>query len=176
MPRFGPALVAALLPLALCADDSKDDKKPVAFASKEGRFSVALPARPAEKSNKLKTPAGEVPIHMFLVDLKDRAFVVSYNDYPAVDADAQKVLAGVIEGNAKGVKGKVAASEAFAFGKKEYPGRAATIEFGGEKKQVYRVRAYLAGKRLYQVIALGPDDFARSKPVDEFFRSFAIQE
>jgi hypothetical protein len=178
MTRFGPVLLVALFPLALCAEDKKEEKKGITFTSKEGKFSVALPDKPTEKTSQLKVGTMEAELHMFLLDQKDRAYIVSYNDYPAgsADADTNKVLQAVIDGSAKSSKGKVVSNEKIKIGKKEYPGRDVRIEFGGEKKMIYRAQVYLVGARLYQVVALGPDEFTKSKDVDEYFKSFAIEE
>lgn len=182
MTRLAPLLLIALFPAALFAEDKKeekkDDPKSVVFASKDGKFTVTVPAKPTEKTNKVKIGAGEVEVHLFTVDQKDRAYIVSYTDYPPgrLDPDAEKVLAGVIDGNAKSLKGKVVADEKITIGKKKYPGHEIKIEFGGEKKSLYRARVYLVGARLYQVVALGPDEFAKSKAVDDYLKSFVLEE
>ena len=181
MTRFCALLIAFALPLALCAQDKKDekkeDKKGVDFTSKEGKFSVTLPSKPKEQSNKIPTDAGEVDAHMFLVDLKDRAYLVSYNDYKAgsVGANTEKVLGGVVDGSARGVKGKLVKDEKITLGEKKYPGHDITIELPGNQG-FYRAKVYLVGDRLYQVVALGPDEFIKSKPVEEYFKSFKLAE
>ncbi len=177
MIRFGSVLLVALAPFAFAAEDKKDEKKVAPFAPKDGRFSVAFPDKPTEKTNKIATAGGEVAVYIFTVDQKDKALIVTYSDYPAgsVDADAEKVLTGVIDGNAKSLKGKVTANEKLTVGKKNHPGREVRIEFG-EKKQVYRARVYLVGARLYQVVALGSEEFAKSKAVDDYLKSFALVE
>jgi hypothetical protein len=173
MKRFGFALLVLLLPLALCAED----KKPVDFASKTGKFSVTLPEKPAEKTSKVPTDLGKLELHIFIVDQKDRAFLVTYSDYPpkTVGDNAEKLLAGVIEGNAKSLKGKVLSDEKITIGKGKYPGREVRIEMP-DKKGLYRARIYIVGDRLYQVVALGPDEFAKSKAVDDYMKSFTIEE
>jgi hypothetical protein len=181
MTRFGPVILIVLVPLSLYAQDKRDDKDEkqlVVFVSKEGKLSVSVPSKPLERTNKLKTAGGELEVHMFMIDQKDRAFIVSYTDYPAgsVDPDEKKTLAGVVDGNARAIKGRVASNEPITIGKKDYPGRAISIEFGGAKKQIYRARVYLVDNRLYQVVALGPDEFTKSQAVEAYFKSFAIQE
>ncbi len=170
MIRFCPAFVVLLFPLALWAEDNK----PVIFSTREGKFSVTVPEKPTEKTNKIKTAAGEIDAYLFVIDMKDRAYIVTYNDYKpgTVDKDSDKVLAGVIKGNADSLKGKVVSEEKITIGKKKHPGREIRIEFG--EKQIYRARVFLVGDRLYQVVALGPDEFTKSKPVEEYFKSFAI--
>ena len=173
MKRCAFTLLALLFPLALCAED----KKPTVFASKEGKFTVALPEKPSEKTSKVPTDAGQLELHIFVLDQKDRAYLVTYSDYPAgtVKDNADKVLTGVVEGNAKSLKGKVASEEKITIGKKKYPGREIRIEMD-DKKGLYRARVYLVGDRLYQVVALGPDEFAKGKAVDDYLKSFAIDE
>lgn len=176
MTRFGPALLAALVPLALVAQEKKDEPKLVPFASKAGKFAVALPGTPVEKVASAKAKSGDIPVNTFAVDLKDRAFIVTYTDLAAgsIDADANKFLSGVIERNVGHLKGKLAGDEKVTIGKGKHPARDVRIEYG--TKQAYRARVALVGTRLYQVVAIGPDDFTKSKTVDEFFKSFALDE
>ena len=179
MTRFAPALLVLAFPLALCAEDKKEDKKPTptALKSKEGKFSVAMPDKPTERTNKVKTDIGELDLHAFLVDQTDRALVVMYSDYPdgSVAANTDKVLAGCIEGNVKALKGKLLTEDKITTGKAKFPGREIRIEMP-DKKNTYRARLYLAGDRLYQVVVLGPDDFTKGKVVEDFLKSFAIDE
>jgi hypothetical protein len=182
MARFGPVLLVALFPLALCAEDKKDEKKdekkPVAFVSKEGKFSVTLPDKPLEKTAKVKVGDLDLDHHIFTVGQKDRAQLITYLDYTkeVIGADTDKFLSGAIERNTAFLKGKVVSDEKITFGKQKHPGRDIRIEYGGEKKQFYRARIVLAGNRLYQVVALGPDEFIKGKDADEYFKSFALEE
>jgi hypothetical protein len=181
MARFGPILLAALFPLALCADDKKeakkDEPKGITFASREGKFSVALPDKPKEDTKKVKVGDREVDHHIFTLSQKDRAQLITYIDYPkeTIGADADKFLAERLARNIAFLKGKVASEEKVTVGTQKYPGRDVVVEMP-DKKQSYRARIVLAGTRLYQVVALGPDEFTRSKAVDEYFKSFVIEQ
>jgi hypothetical protein len=169
--------VLALFVVASLAPGAEEPKL-VVLRSKEGKFSVTLPDKPAEKKTKVKTAVGEVDAYLFSVDQKDRgAYLVTYNDYPAksVGDGADKVLAGVIEANVKALKGKLASEEKITIGAKKHPGREVRIELP-DKKGLYRAKLYLVGDRLYQVVAFGPDDFAKSKAVDDYLKSFALDE
>ena len=170
---MAPALLVLLFPIALNAED----KKPEPFKSKEGKFSVAMSEKPKEQTNKVKTDVGEVDLHAFLVDQKDRAVVVMYSDYPAgsVAEKSEKVMAGCIEGNVKALKGKLLTEDKITIGKAKHPGREIRIEMP-DKKSIYRARLFIVGDRLYQVVALGPDDYTKTKAVDDFMKSFAIDE
>lgn len=173
MTRFSPALLVVLFPLALRAEA----EEPAAFKSKEGKFSVALPGKPVEKTNKVKIGDGEVEMHVFTLRQKDGVFAITYNDYAkaVVGDDPDKFLAGVVERNAANLKGKLVTDEKITTGKKKYPGRVIRVEMP-DKKGLYRARIFLAGERLYQVVALGPDEFAKSKAVDDYLNSFEIDE
>ncbi|QJW95830.1 hypothetical protein [Frigoriglobus tundricola] len=172
MTRFHSALLLLLLPAVLHAED-----KPPAFKSKEGRFSVALPDKPVEKVNEMKLGDTEVKMYVFSVAQKGRVFLVTYNDYPkaVIGEDGDKFLAGVVERNAANLKGKLIANEKIAIGKKKHPGHIVRIEMP-DSKGLYRARVFLAGDRLYQVVAFGPDEFAKSKAVDDYLNSFEIDE
>jgi hypothetical protein len=183
MIRFSCALLfAAVVPLAAPADDKKDpskeDKKPVAFSSKAGKFSVTLLAKPEEKSEKVKIGDKELEHHLFRVKLPDRAQVISYVDFPkaAIGDDKEKFVAGVVERNVGNLKGgKVTVNEKIALGKGKHPGRDVRVELAGQK-QLYRARVFLVGERLYQVVVLGPDEFVKGKEVDDYLNSFAVEE
>src|SRR5690348_9246442 len=133
MTRFSFALLVLLFPLALCAED----KKPVIFTSKEGKFTVAVPDKPSEKTSKVPTSAGQLELHIFTVDQKDHAYIFTYSDYTpgTVKNNADKLLATVVEGNVKSLKGKVVSDEKITIGK-SHPGRAVLIEMP-DKKGLY---------------------------------------
>ncbi len=166
-----------LVLLALCPLAAAEDKKPAPFVSKDGKFSVALPDAPKEKDAKAKFGDADVAVKMFVVGQKDRAFVVTYSDYPKdkIGPDREAFVAERVENNVSGLKGKVAANDKLTLGKDKHPGREVRVELA-DKKQLYRARAFLVGERLYQVVVLGPDEFARGKEADDFFASFAVNE
>ena len=174
MIRFSLAvLVAFLFSIASTADE-----KPAAFVSKDGKFTVALPDKPTDKSIKSKFGDADIAIRLFSVNQKDkgRAFVVSYTDYPkaAIGADADKFVAGRVDANVSPLKGKVLSNDKITLGKAKHPGREVRVELA-DKKQ-YRARVFLVGERVYQVVLLGPDEFVKSKEADDYFASFAVDE
>jgi hypothetical protein len=175
MTRFAPALLVIFFPLTVGAQDKKEPP----FQSKDGKFTVTLPAKPTEQTTKVPTDVGQLDMHMFIVDQKDRAYLVTYIDYPkgSVGDKADKVLDGVVDGNVKGTKGKLTSQDKITLtvGKKDYPGRAVTIAMP-DNKNVYRGRAFLVGDRLYQVVALGPDEFVKGDAVKGYLDSFKIDE
>jgi hypothetical protein len=174
MTRLAPALLILLFPVALIAED----KKPEPFKSKEGKFSVTMPEKPVSKTNKVKTDIGEVELHAFLVDQKDRAIVVMYSDYPAgsvAEGTVEKVLDGCVSGNVKALKAKLLSEDKISIGKAKHAGREIRVEMPNQQG-IYRARVFLVGDRLYQVVAMGPDDYTKTKAVEDFMNSFAIDE
>lgn len=173
MLRFS-FVILILCPLALRAED-----KPAPFASKEGKFSAALPGKPAERAVKVKYDGSDIEVKLFTVDQKDkgRAFVVTYSDYPKdkIGKDGEKFVADRLEGNVSGLKGKTVANDKLTLGKGKHPGREIRVELPA-KGQLYRARAFLVGERLYQVVVLGPEEFVKGKEADDFFTSFAVDE
>jgi hypothetical protein len=113
---------------------------------------------------------------MFLVDQPSKAYLVTYLDYPPRSAvnKEDKILDAVAEGNAKGIMGKLVSKENTTIGKKQHPGRKIDIE--SKQFGVYRARIFLVGDRLYQVVALGSEDFVNSKAVEAYFDSFSVDE
>src|ERR1700727_1338046 len=99
MYRSFCAILMLAIPFALSADDKKD--KPVTFQSKEGKFSVTLPKKPTESTNKVPSDIGELEMHMFLVDQSSKAYLVTYHDYPprSVVNKEDKILDAVAEGS-----------------------------------------------------------------------------
>jgi hypothetical protein len=79
------------------------------FAPAEGDFSVAMPTEPIKQTQKVATPAGEVPIVLFVVQQGAVAYMAAFNEYPPGVAigDPETVLNGVSAGAALNVKGKL---------------------------------------------------------------------
>ena len=174
MNRFCLVLLLALSPLALSAQDKKD----ASFVSKAGKFSINLPAKPTEKTTKVKVGDRDVDLHVFSISSqKDRAYVVTYSDYPKdkIGEDKDKFLAGVVERNVALLKGKVAAEEKVALGKAKHPGREVRVDLP-DKKQLYRARVYVVGDRVYQIVVLGPEELVKGKEIDEYLASFKVDE
>lgn len=183
MNRFCSALaLAVLIPFVVSAEDKKDEKKEekksVVFTSKAGKFSVTLPEKPTEKTNKVKVGDMDVDHFLFTVKQADRAQIVTYIDYPKmiIGGDKEKFIAGVVERNVENLKGGKAASNApITIGKGKHPGRDVRVELP-EQKRVYRLQAFLVGERVYQVVVLGPEEYVKSKEVDDFLKSFKVEE
>lgn len=160
---------AAFLPAALARPDAE------AYSPKDGGYTVKFPGKPAEVTQKPKTPAGELEVKLAVYSTgKGEAFVTAYNDVPggrAVPADkTAEFLAGVLNG-VKG-DGKVVKSEDTQFGEKKLPARSFTIE--KPKQQFMRGFILVADARVYQVMVIGSKSFTDGKVAKAFLDSFAL--
>ena len=174
MRHFLPLLIVTYVGVGVRAGDDKG----VVFTSEAGKFKVTMPAKPKTMTQQAPTVAGTLDVHLFIVDQKDRGFIASYTDYPkgsVTDANRQMTLDNVRDGNAKGVKGKLASEKKITLGKKKLEGREVLIVLPGGST-VYRARIFLAGDRLYQVVVIGPEMFAKSKAANAYLDSFQIDE
>jgi hypothetical protein len=172
-----------LLPLlfglvAVTGRAADDQPKSLVFLSEAGKFSVTLPAKPKKQTTKTPSAVGQLEVNLFLVDLNDKAFIASYTDYPkgtVTDANRQAVLDGVRNGNVKGGKGKLASETKITVGKEKLEGRELLIE-KADIKGFYRARILIRGDRLYQVIAIGAGDWAKTDTVTKYLDSFELEE
>jgi hypothetical protein len=160
-------LTAVVFVLFAAGVPAQDNKK---FESKEGKYSVGFPGKPAMTSNKV----GDIVLNVAAVEKGMGGFMVIYSDLPP---DAVKVAKpkDLLEGGQKGLidnfKAKVTSSKEFDFGKQKLPAR----EILAEKETIHlRIQIILAEARLYQVFIVGPKDMVTGKDADEFFKSFEI--
>lgn len=152
-----------------------------------GRFSVLMPGEPRETVQPLQTSVGFVELHSILVEDHDNAYLVMYADYPEA-AIAQHSPTAIL---AQVTASWLAEHRAEAVAPTD-------LELSGHPGQGLRyvlpnglqvqARAYLVGRRLYQIFALyAPSPTAASDPsttespqpitnpkVDQFFESFRL--
>jgi len=144
------------------------------FSSKAGRFSVLMPATPSEQKQEIATDAGPVQSVMFIAaGANNSAFIAAYADYPNAARDAEtsaKVVSGARDGILRNTKGKLINDKEISLDKSA--GRAFLIEQDGG--QFFNVRVYLVGKRLYQLIVVGPKAEATGADADKYLASFKL--
>jgi hypothetical protein len=153
-----------------CALTAAQDKTPEKYESKEGKYSVQFPGKPAKSTNK----AGGLELQIAMVQKGLGGFLVIHTDLPAETVKVAKpkdLLDGGQKGLADNFKAKVTSAKDFEFGKEKYPAR----ELVAEKDQLHlRFQIILADNRLYQVLVVGPKDLTAGKEADAFFKSFDI--
>jgi hypothetical protein len=157
------------------ADPPKDETKE--FVSKDWKFAVKFPDKPKEK-----TQDGPMGIKMtsFSIESKNGALVVGVADMPIGENETEQMtqerLDGSRDGAIKNVGGKFVSSDKITLGKQKYPGREYTATLTKPVEGQMKCKTYIVGKRLYQVIVMGTNDFATSKEADKFLESFRLIE
>ncbi len=163
--------LAVLLALASPALAQKGEP---AFAPKDGRYTARFGGTPREQSQGVATAVGELTTRTATFARPDgTALVVVYTDYPDAalkNVAPESLLAGARDG-LKGADGTLLSDEATPFGPGKLPSRTVVVDRG---KLVVRVRLVAAGRRLYQVMAVGTKDAVAGPAADAFFESFAL--
>jgi hypothetical protein len=163
-----PAVAAVSLALPAAVSAQPDWKE---YTWKAGGCSVLLPGAPTEQTRQV---GGGQTVHLLSAEVGKVAYVLSYAETPklakATAEDIEKAFAHARDQAVTQFKGKV-------IGEAErklngHPGREILIEAPG--LGVYRVRLYLVGPRLYQVIVLGPREVALGKESDRYLDSFRL--
>jgi hypothetical protein len=144
------------------------------FSSKAGRFTVLMPATPTEQKQEIDTDTGKVESVMFIAaGANSSAFIAAYADYPNAARSAEAatmVVSGARDGILRNTKGKLINDKEISLDKNT--GRAFLIEQDGG--QFFNVRVYLVGKRLYQLIVVGPKAEATGANADRYLTSFKL--
>ncbi len=140
-------------------------------------FSVASPQPLATEQETLETELGDIEIFSFTTEVEGVVYAVAYSDYPeaiAADLDPQRVLDGSRDGAVANVQGRLIQERAVTLG--EHPGRELTIEANPntEDRAQVRVRLYLVGSRLYQVLVVVPRDRPDPGTTEQFLESFTL--
>jgi hypothetical protein len=150
----------------------------VAFTSDDGNFRILLPTKPELQSQQVDTAAGTSTVNIYMTSVASGAYGVMYNDF-STDAvkkgGAKDMLASAMDGAAKKVGGKLAGSREIEVAGN--PGVDFAVQMPVQSNLpdggIYASRIFLAGDRLYQIIAVqaGKGDQAL---VSAFFDSFSL--
>ena len=144
------------------------------FTSKEGGFSVSLPAIPREKRQTVKGPKGAREVTIFVLEAKgDGSFVVSFSEFSPSEVKAgseEKRLSHARDGAVESTKGKLLHERKITL--EGHAGRELWIE--KERQGIVQLRLYAVRNRLYQTLAVGPKEFIESKETGWFLDSFKL--
>lgn len=136
------------------------------FTSKDGGYTIQLPAAPVEKKVGAQTQA--------LIDQGNKAYLVAFQEVPGMAKAGPDLVKKSLENGRDAAvasfKGKLLASKEIKLG--DYPGLEFQIEVPG--LGVYRSRIYQVRDRLYQVTIMGPKELATGKMADQIFDSFKL--
>jgi hypothetical protein len=164
-------------------NSNNNDSIPTGFAqftSKEGRYSVIMPANPFAYIQKFNTPLGSLNVNFFINKAPDTqpGYGAGYGDYPpgtTNGGDAQKSLHSVLAGQESSLKATSTGDEQ-AVNLNGVPGRTTSYSYSQDGiNYVCLTRVYLDGDRFYQVVLVYPvDNKPPDSQIDVFFKSFTI--
>jgi len=160
-------LSLALLLLTGCGPEQL---KP--FSSPDGKFSVQMPGTPTQKTES----AAGITFKMYLVERGSNGMMVAFADMPIQanepDAVIQKRLDGARDGAVKNINATLTSSSSITLAGKN-PGRELTANLP-ENKGIVKMRIYIVGTRMYQLMVLSTPSYVNSENAGKFFDSFTI--
>jgi hypothetical protein len=168
---IGVSVLAALI-LAGCGGEAGWRE----FRSEGGGFTIMMPGRPEEQSQKTATAFGTIESRVFLVEHQAAGYLVNYADYPqdlVQDSPADVILDGVSLGVVSQSGGTLKSSAAIRLG--DFTGRELEITSPGGQS-LLKVRIYLVGVRIFQLSVVSEIGVDIIDDVARFFESFELLE
>lgn len=139
------------------------------FTSAEGRFSVRMPGAPEYRLVTVDS-ADPMPLHKWTVQRGTTTFMVAYADIPVEGREASEILAGARESVLSKPERKLLSERSVSLGGS--PG--IEVEIGAPDSFRMKIRVFLVGARLYQIIvAIRSRDRFRASEMD-FLESFQV--
>ena len=165
------AVLFALV-FALVATTGCQQKPFTEFNSPDGKFKAIFPGEP-----KITSTAGAgVTIKMYAVESWSKSYMLAWSDVPIPEWESEgktkSRLFDARDGAIAAVKGKSSGTTKVIHLEDRFPG----VEFGGTAEGKYlRARAYIVGRRMYQllVIARSQEDLT-STEAEDFFAAFQV--
>jgi hypothetical protein len=144
------------------------------FNSAVGGFTVLMPGEPAPNHEEHGL-LGAKGVDVFIAESGQARYVVQYQDMTrtTMKKGAGAILKAARHSDEKVVQGKVVGEKEATL--KGAIGVSYQIESPDPNGPVARVRAYMVGARLYQVIVVAPKTEFPTDDSERFFRSFRLQ-
>jgi hypothetical protein len=139
------------------------------FTSEEGRFSVRMPGAPEYRMVTVDS-ADPMPLHKWTVQRGTTTFMVAYADIPVEGREASEILAGARESVLSKPERKLLSERSVSLGGS--PGT--ELEIGGPNGISMRMRIFLVGARLYQILVAGRDQDGFQADETDFLASFKV--
>ncbi|HET6330431.1 MAG TPA: hypothetical protein VFF76_06535 [Holophagaceae bacterium] len=185
------SLAAGSVPVkAQTAAPAKNTKRPepAAAAKSEtvmddvGRFVATFPGPVQRRSQQVDTAVGKIPMNMVFVDHTAEVYMIIYCDYPegsvARSGGAESVCSNARDGAVKNVNGKVRTSTSCRIGELNGLEVVADIPPKDPKTagapSASRLRFFVVGDRLYQLMYIGPNGTEASTEAMAFLNSIRL--
>jgi len=143
------------------------------FSSADGNFAVLMPGTPSYEKKNSTTALGPIDMHMFTLNIKrDAAYLIMYSDYPEIvtRAKPEDLLDGGRDGALSNTKGKLVGEQNMSLD--GFPGREIVVEVPG--KGLLKLRVFLVGRRLFQVMAVGTREMVEHEDASKYLTSFRL--
>jgi hypothetical protein len=151
------------------------EAKPETLVDDAGRFVVSLPKPVQRGSQPVDTAAGKIAMNMVYYDGGATAYMIIYCDYPAgsvaQSGGPDKVCTNASNGAVQNVGGKIQSSSACQLG--DVKGLEVVAEIPSSKSMA-RLRFFVVGDRLYQVMYIGPTGTETDAKAVTFLDSFRL--
>ena len=158
------------------------EAKPETLVDDAGRFVVSLPKPVQRDSQQVPTKVGKIAMNMVYYDGGAIAYMIIYCDYPAGSVASsggpEKVCANASNGAVQNVNGTLRTSSAWQLG--DVKGLEIVADIPSKDPQVpanasvARVRFFVVGDRLYQVMYIGPTGSETGPKAVAFLNSFRL--
>lgn len=139
------------------------------FTSAEGRFSVRMPESPQYKQVTID-PADPTPLHMWTAQRGAKTFMVGYADIPVEGREASEILEGARDNVLSKPERKLLSERSVSLGSS--PGT--ELEIGAANGIRTRIRVFLVGARLYQIVVGFRDQDGFGADETDFLESFQV--
>ncbi|HEV2864197.1 MAG TPA: hypothetical protein VGX48_24580 [Pyrinomonadaceae bacterium] len=125
------------------------------FVSKEGGFSVLLPAEPKLSRQDVDTPLGKIPNYLHMTVTEASAYVVGYGDFPKF-SETPEFVGNILDG----ARDRLLATDASRrlLGERDIvvAGHRGREWLVADAKFLYRAETFMARGRFFQVLLLAP--------------------
>ncbi len=173
---LGVAVFAIALALRLAVPDWF--ARPETLTSVDGRFTVVTPLHLVQQIQDVDLPTGDtLKVTSYSGERATIGYYVSYADYPQSVIRTNKpqtLLQGSRDGVSENLGGTITQDTEIVLDK--HPGREFIVTAKDDKGKPFtvRVRLYIVGARLYELIVWLPENVESNKDVETFFSTFQV--
>lgn len=147
--------------------------EPQVVTNTAGKYKILMPGSPKTQTE----GAAGMTMHMQTYEERDGAFMVMHVDTPIPGDETEEQIQGRLDGSRDGalsnIGGKFLSESRIKLADKHH-GREFRGEITKPKKGIVTARVYLVGNRLYQVMALGTQDWVDRDVIKKCLNSFEL--
>jgi hypothetical protein len=146
------------------------------YTIENGNFTIEFPGEPNEQTKKVATEFGNLDMNILVYSDKDLSYTVTYTDYPSSVLSTVNIdtfLINARKGAVKNTNGILLQDMIINY--ETYPGREVRIAIM-KGQAVIRIKYFLVGNRLYQVLAALPPAEEHTETTKRFFDSFTLNK